>query len=74
MDERIKQDITMFLVVLVSCLLFVGAVETFTGLLSQTRERNLANQQIIDSANDMIKQNLNNQKETDLLNESGPLT
>ena len=41
MDERIKQDILMFLIVLISCLIFVGAVETFTGVLSQTKERNL---------------------------------
>ena len=57
MNERIKQDITMFLVVLVACLLFVGAVETFTGVLSQTRERNASNQQVISSLSDIIKNN-----------------
>jgi len=56
-NERIKQDITMFLVVLVACLLFVGAVETFTGVLSQTRERNASNQQVISSLSDIIKNN-----------------
>ena len=55
MDERIKQDILMFLIVLISCLIFVGAVETFTGGLSQTKERNLSSQQTIDSIQDIIK-------------------
>ena len=57
MDERIKQDITMFLIVLVACLLFVGAVETFTGVLSQAREKNISNQQVISSLSDIIKNN-----------------
>jgi len=54
MDERIKQDVTMFLIVLVACLVFVGAVETFTGVLSQTRENNSINQQNIDSIRDIL--------------------
>ena len=54
MDERVKRDIIMFLAVLVSCLIFVGAVETFTGILSETRERNLANKKNIESISDMI--------------------
>ena len=55
MDERIKQDLIMFFVVLISLMLFVGAVETFTGILSQTREKNLSNQQTINSINDLVK-------------------
>ena len=73
MDERIKQDITMFLVVLVACLVFVGAVETFTGVLSQTREKNLANQTAINSINNLLKQNINNSKESEPL-ANGSLT
>ena len=57
MDERVKQDINMFLVVLIACLFFVGAVETFTGVLSQARERNISNQQTISSLSDIIKNN-----------------
>jgi hypothetical protein len=62
MDERIKQDVTMFLVVLVACLLFVGAVETFTGVLSQTKEKNTTNQEVINSITDTLQNNLNNSK------------
>ena len=55
MNERMKRDVVMFLVVLISCLIFVAAVETFTGLLSETRERNLSNQKNIDSILDILK-------------------
>ena len=54
MDERVKRDIIMFLAVLISCLIFVGTVETFTGILSETRERNLTNRQNIESISDMF--------------------
>jgi len=70
MDERIKQDITMFLVVLVACLIFVGAVETFTGVLSQTREKNLENQTTINSINNILNQNPTNPKEANPLTNS----
>lgn len=61
MDERVKRDVKMFLIVLVACLVFVGAVETFTGLLSQTREKNIANQEAISSIRDIIKNSQNEQ-------------
>ena len=55
MDERLKRDVKMFLIVLIACLIFVGAVETFTGILSETRERNLTNQKNIESILDILK-------------------
>jgi len=70
MDERIKQDVTMFLMVLVACLIFIGAVETFTGVLSQTREKNLENQTTINSINNILNQNPTNPKEANPLTNS----
>jgi len=74
MDERIKQDIIMFLAVLVSCLLFVGVVETFTGVLAETREKNLSNQQSISSINDLLKKGQNNRIDGELISETDNLT
>jgi len=59
MDERIKRDIIMFLAVLISCLIFARAVETFTGVLSETRERNLENARNIKSIYNILDKNKN---------------
>jgi len=74
MDERIKQDVTMFLMVLVACLIFIGAVETFTGVLSQTREKNLANQDSINSIRDILNQSKNKSENNDLTGSASGLT
>ena len=74
MDERIKQDVTMFLMVLVACLIFIGAVETFTGVLSQTREKNLANQDSINSIRDILNQNTKGSENNDLTGSASGLT
>ena len=49
MDERLKRDLILFIGILIALFLFFGALETFTGVLSDMREQNLANQQNIQS-------------------------
>ena len=43
---------------IISCLLFVAAVETFTGLLSDVRERNLKNKETISGMFDVEEEHL----------------